>query len=191
MYYHFNISIRTSFQLLKGLLMMCLIFGIAHVSLAQESGEEDSDKMPMNEGLKEMIGKPVPDLELPNMDWEEVKLSEVEGKVILVDFWASWCRYCRGFNQEISDLYYTYNKQGFQIISVSFDSDYYKWKKATQVDEITWINVNDREGMDSDLAKKFNIDHTPTTFLLDKDKNVIAIDLEGEELEDKIKELLK
>lgn len=147
--------------------------------------QEDTTK------LMAMKGKPAPEFKLPNLDWKDVQLSEKTDKVILIDFWASWCHYCRQFNGELVELYDIYNKEGFEIISISLDSDYYKWKKAVTDDGLKWININDREGLESKVAEEYNIIHTPTTFLLNKNKMVEAIDLEGDELEEKIKELLE
>lgn len=145
----------------------------------------------VDQKLLEMIGKPAPNFILPDLDWNEINLSEVEGKVILLDFWASWCRYCRVLNRDNAAIYEIYKDKGFEIVSISFDSDYYKWKKASQIDNITWINVNDKNGMDSEVGRLFNINHTPTTFLLDKNRTIIAVEIEGDELEEKLQELLK
>ena len=171
---------KTSFYII----LFTLVFSVS--SYAQDKILSESDKK-----LQAMKGTQIPEMILPDMEWNDVKLSDVKGKVILVDFWASWCGYCRSINQEIASLYDVYHKDGFEIVSISFDSDYNKWKKASQRDGVTWINLNDKIGMDSETAKLFNINHTPTSFLLDENRNVIDIDLEGVELEEKIKELLK
>ena len=152
----------------------------AHLALAQA----DSTK------LMAMLGKKAPDFQLPDLEWNQVELSDLENKVILIDFWASWCRYCRKFNVELVELYEIYNDDGLEIVSVSLDYDYYKWKNAVRDDGLTWINLNDREGLESEIAAEYHIIHTPTTFLLNQDKIIEAIDYEGDQLESKIKELL-
>ncbi len=166
------------------------VLGLLVLGAFSANAQEQSEH-PIPEEQQAMIGQLAPDFELPDLEWSDVKLSDVDSKVILVDFWASWCRYCRFFNQEVSDLQAQYGDDGFQVISVSLDTDYYKWKRAMKADEISWISVNDRTGMDSETAKNYHIIQTPTTFLLNEKKEVIAINLEGEALESKIKELLK
>jgi len=161
--------------------------------LTLQSLESYSQEEPnlVNEKQAAMIGLPAPEFTLFDLDYNEVILSELEGKAILIDFWASWCRYCRVLNRENSEIYELYKDRGFQIVSVSFDTDYYKWKKASELDNINWMNLNEHKGMESEVGKLFYIDHTPTTFLLDSNKTILAIEIEGDELEEKIQELLK
>lgn len=137
------------------------------------------------------LGQVAPDIVLKNAKGDTVKLSSLKGKVVLLDFWASWCLPCRAANKGFVKLYKKYKPQGFEIYSVSVDSDAGKWKKAVKKDGITWLQVNDPGGGEAPTAVKWHITALPTTFLLDKQGKLIAYDLEGKALESKIQELLK
>jgi peroxiredoxin len=136
------------------------------------------------------LGKPAPEITLKNASGVEVSLSSLKGKVVLLDFWASWCGPCRSENKRMAKLYKKYKDKGFEIYSVSVDSDPEKWKKAIKKDGITWTQVNDPGDWESVTARRWGIQALPTTFLLDKTGKMIDYDLEGAALEKKIKELL-
>ena len=136
-------------------------------------------------------GQPAPEISLPNAKDSIVNLSSFKGKVVLLDFWASWCGPCRASNPGVVKLYKKYKNQGFEVYGVSIDSKKTAWLKAVKTDKITYTQVCDKAGWYSPVAGSYGVNEIPTTFLIDKSGIVAAIDLDGKELETKIKELLK
>jgi peroxiredoxin len=136
-------------------------------------------------------GYDAPDIALPSVNGDTIHLSSLKGKVVLLDFWASWCGPCRYSNKQLVKLYPKYKSKGFEIFSVSIDDDKSKWKNAIKKDKIDWLQVNDAGGWDAQTAVKWNINEIPTSYLIDKKGKLIAMDLEGKELEKTLKDLLK
>ncbi|MBL0146448.1 MAG: TlpA family protein disulfide reductase [Chitinophagaceae bacterium] len=131
-----------------------------------------------------------PEISLPNANGNIVSLSSFKGKIVLVDFWAIWCNPCRAANPKIVKLYNKYKANGLEIFGVALDKTKSKWLAAVKKDKITYTQVIDTEGWESDAAIAYGVEAIPTSFLLDKTGKIVAIDLEGDELENKIKELL-
>jgi peroxiredoxin len=136
------------------------------------------------------IGKVAPDFTLLTKDGVEVTLSSFRGKYLLVDFWASWCAPCRQENPNVVAAYKKFNKKGFEILSVSVDEDREKWQEAIVTDKLTWSQVIDVRGEGS-VAEIYAIQSIPTTFLLDREGVIVAKNLRGEQLNEKLTELLK
>lgn len=136
-------------------------------------------------------GYDAPDIALPSVTGDTIHLSSLKGKVVLLDFWASWCGPCRASNKQLVKLYPKYKTKGFEIYSVSIDDDMSKWKNAIQKDKINWLQVNDGGGWEARTAVQWNINAIPTSFLIDKQGKLLAMDLEGKELEKALKDLLK
>ncbi|MEY2917711.1 MAG: hypothetical protein RIS73_1425 [Bacteroidota bacterium] len=136
------------------------------------------------------IGALAPEIALPDVNDSIVTLSSYKGKIVLIDFWASWCGPCRQANPFVVKLYKKYADKGFEVFGVSLDNKKAAWIKAIKQDKIKYTQVNDNGGWNSKAAEKFGVEQIPTSFLLDKNGNVIAIDLEGKKLEEKIKQLL-
>lgn len=136
------------------------------------------------------VGQQAPEISLPNAKGDTLTLSSFKGKVVLIDFWASWCRPCRESNPHVVKLYEKYKQKGFEVFGVSIDNRKESWLKAIKKDKITYPQVIDGEGWDANTAVKYGVDAIPATFLLNKDGVVLAVGLEGEKLEEKIKELL-
>ena len=137
------------------------------------------------------IGAMAPEISLPNTKDSLVNLSSFAGKVVLIDFWASWCGPCRAANPSVVKLYNKLKDKGFEVFGVSIDSKKANWVKAIKQDKIKYTQVNDNGGWNSTVAAIFGVNQIPTSFLLDKTGKIVAIDLEGKELENKITELLK
>ncbi len=137
------------------------------------------------------VGGLAPEISLRNMEGGEIKLSSLRGKIVLIDFWASWCGPCRKDNPHVVELYKQYKSKGFAIYGVSLDDNADKWKAATIKDGLTWIHVSDLKGWQNTAAKKYQVNSIPFTVLLDKNGRIIAKGLRGEELDSKLAELFK
>lgn len=130
------------------------------------------------------------DFSLPDMKGDSIRLSSLKGKVFLLDFWASWCVPCRYSNKGLVKLYNKYKQNGFEILSVSLDNNKREWMKAVSKDKITWLQMIDPDGPDAKSAAKWQVDAIPASFLIDKNGDVVAINAEKKELENKIRQLL-
>lgn len=137
------------------------------------------------------IGEMAPEFSLRNAQDKLVSLSSFRGKVVLIDFWASWCGPCRAANPGVGRLYNKYKAKEFEVLGVSIDSKKAAWLKAIKQDQILYTQVYDPKGWYSPVAEKYGVNQIPTSFLLDKAGKIVAIDLVGPELENKMKELLK
>ena len=136
------------------------------------------------------IGKAAPDFTQNQVDGTAMNLSELRGKVVLVDFWASWCRPCRKANPEVVALYNKYKDQNFEIIGVSLDRNQAAWEKAIEVDKLTWYHVSDLKGWQNAVAQLYGVRSVPQTFLLDAEGKIIARNLKGSALEAAVKKAL-
>jgi peroxiredoxin len=137
------------------------------------------------------IGSPAPEISLPNAKDSIVNLSSFKGKVLLIDFWASWCGPCRQANPRVVKLYNKYRAQGFEVLGISVDKEKKLWLKAVKKDKLTYTQVNDNNYGQSIVSDKYAVYEIPTSFLINKEGIVVAVNLEGKELEEKIKELLQ
>jgi len=120
-----------------------------------------------------------------------IALSSLKGKVVLLDFWASWCRPCRAENPNVVKLYNKYKDRGFTVYSVSLDQNKDKWIAAITKDQLTWSNhVSELTGWKSSAGNKYGVSSIPKTFLIDANGKIIAYDLRGNDLEKKLSEIL-
>ncbi|MHA4895881.1 redoxin domain-containing protein [Pedobacter sp. PWIIR3] len=132
-----------------------------------------------------------PAFTLPDRDGKPLSLASLKGKVVLVDFWASWCGPCRKENPNLVMAYSKYHDQGFEIIGISLDDKKDNWSKAIEADKLTWLHASDLKGWKSDLALEYGIRSIPMNFLVDADGKIIAKDLRGDALEKKLTTLFK
>lgn len=134
-------------------------------------------------------GKPAREIALLDTSrTNTLKLSDLKGKVVLIDFWASWCRPCRAENPNVVKLYHKYNEEGFEVFSVSLDADVNRWKLAIQQDGLIWpYHVSDLKKWQSAAAKDYAVTSIPFTVLIDREGNVIATKLRGTTLENQLK----
>ena len=137
------------------------------------------------------IGDAAPDIVLMDYAGAIHSLSSLKGKVVLLDFWASWCGPCRGENPNVVNAYNQYKDKGFTVFSVSLDTNKDQWQAAIQKDGLIWPNhVSDLKGWKSDPAQLYSVRGIPSTFLIDKDGKVVATNLRGADLHSKLEELL-
>ena len=136
-------------------------------------------------------GAKAPDFTLPTPQGEMVTMSEVKGKVKIVDFWASWCGPCRMNNPALRKLYDEFHSKGLEIIGVSLDTNQAAWEKAIEKDGLCWVNVSSLQGWKCETLTKYNVKAVPALFVLDEYNNIIASGLRGEQLRLFIQEYLK
>lgn len=150
----------------------------------------------MQEKLKSLsstsVGQIAPDFSAPNPEGKIVSLKESLGKVTLIDFWASWCGPCRRENPNVVALYNEFHDKGFNIIGVSLDKEDKKdeWIKAIEVDKLTWTQISNLKHWQDPIARQYNVQGIPATFLLDAEGKIVAKNLRGAELRAKVAELL-
>ena len=148
-------------------------------------------KTKINAGRVTAIGKVAPDFEQPDTAGKIVKLSDLRGQYVLVDFWASWCVPCRAENPNVVKAYEKYHDKGFTVLGVSLDQPGRKeaWLKAIHQDHLTWMQVSDLQFWNNTVAKLYGINSIPQNFLLDKEGKIIARNIRGEELNAKLAEI--
>jgi len=135
------------------------------------------------------VGEAAPEITLPTPEGSELSLSDLRGKVVLIDFWASWCKPCRAENPNVVRIYNQYKDQGFEILGVSLDRSKEAWVQAIQQDNLTWKHVSDLQFWNSEAAQVYGVSSIPYTVLVDREGNVIADRLRGGGLESKLAEV--
>ena len=135
------------------------------------------------------VGMEAPDLSGPTPEGGNFSLSQLRGQYVLIDFWASWCGPCRRENPNVKANYDKYHKKGFEILGVSLDRESGAWLKAIEADGLNWKHISDLKGWQSEHAKMYSVNSIPATVLLDKEGKIIARNLRGPALEEKLKEI--
>jgi len=136
------------------------------------------------------IGEKVPDIALPNPQGDTIKLSSLEDDYILLDFWASWCQPCRQENPNLVENYNEYKDQGFEIYQVSLDRNRKSWVNGIQKDNLDeWIHVSDLNYWNSMVVDLYDLESIPANYLLNKQGEVIAKDLRGNDLDQKLEQI--
>ena len=135
-------------------------------------------------------GNVAPDIALPDPQGDTIRLSSTRGKIVLLDFWASWCNPCRKENPNLVKAYNTYHNNGFEIYQVSLDKAKESWIQGIRQDKLEkWIHVSDVKYWNSVVVPLYNIEVIPTNYLLDREGRIIASNLRGENLNKKLAEI--
>lgn len=139
-----------------------------------------------------MVGMEAPEIVMTDTAGMVRRLSELHGKVVLIDFWASWCGPCRRENPNVVRMYQRYHDQGFEVFSVSLDDNREKWLQAIKKDNLLWPNhVSDLRGWNSAAGRLYGISSIPATVLVGRDGKVLARNLRGPQLEQTLKEIFE
>ncbi|MCE3227943.1 MAG: alkyl hydroperoxide reductase [Bacteroidetes bacterium] len=144
----------------------------------------------VNKILATTSGMEAPEIDLPSPEGKNIALSSLRGKVVLIDFWASWCGPCRKEMPNVVKTYAKFKDKGFEIYGVSLDKEKDAWVQAIAKDGITWPQVSDLKFWDSDAVKLYGVSGIPYTVLLDKEGKILAKALRGAELEKAVENAL-
>jgi len=142
------------------------------------------------------VGDIAPEISLPNPNGDTIKLSSLRGKMVLIDFWASWCGPCRKENPNVVKAYNAYKDKyflagdGFTVYGVSLDKSADNWTKAIETDKLTWTNVSDLQYWNSVAGRRYMVQSIPCNFLIDGNGIIVAKNLRGEDLENTLEKYI-
>lgn len=136
------------------------------------------------------IGAEAPEIALPNPEGDTIRLSDLRGKVVMIDFWAAWCKPCRMENPNVVKMYQKYKDKGFDVLGVSLDRSKDAWVNAIEADHLFWNQVSDLQYFSSVAARTYNVQGIPFTVLVDEEGKIIAKNLRGQALDQKLGEVL-
>lgn len=139
---------------------------------------------------KSAVGQKLMDFVQRDVNGDTVRLADLKGKYVLIDFWASWCKPCRAENPNLVKAYNQFKHQKFTVLGVSLDDKEENWKQAIKEDQLPWRQVSDLEGFQGRLPVEYGIKAIPCTFLIDPEGVIIGRYLRGEALVEKLREVL-
>jgi len=154
------------------------------------TSEQEGDEWNDVEIIQAPSSQIAPDIQLEDLNGKVIALSSLKGQVVLLDFWASWCKPCRQENPTVVAAYEKYKAKGFTIYSVSLDENKTAWKNAIKADNLSWVNhVSDLKGWQSSAAALYGVQSIPASFLIDVNGVIIDQNLRGAALEQKLQEV--
>ncbi|MFN6037525.1 MAG: peroxiredoxin family protein, partial [Bacteroidota bacterium] len=136
------------------------------------------------------VGADAPDITLPNTEGKNFSLSSLKGKIVLIDFWASWCKPCIKDMPEVKKLYEKFKSKGFEILGVSLDENKDQWIAAISEYSLPWIHISDLGGWNSSAARTYDVNSIPFTILINKEGKIIQKGLRGAALEEELNKQL-
>lgn len=154
-----------------------------------EPGKEVSARL--EKMAKVAIGQVAPDFTLNTPEGKPLSMHSIKAKVKVIDFWASWCGPCRGENPNVVAMYKELHPKGLEILSVSLDNNKEAWLQAIEDDKLTWNHVSDLKGWQCEAAQLYGVNGIPHLIVLDENNVIVAKNLRGEALKEKVAELLK
>ena len=167
------------------------IISFIGVSFGERIFDENKDDVPAVG-----VGEEAPEIEMQDPEGEIRKLSDLKGKLVLIDFWAAWCRPCRAENPNVVRLYKKFKSEefkygdGFEVFSVSLDRNKTDWQRAIEQDGLIWDNhVSDLQGWQNAAAQRYGVRGIPATYLIDEDGVVLARNLRGKTLENALEKM--
>lgn len=168
-----------------------LFFAKHYIDLygAQDPAVADGMRRQIESMQAFVVGGVAPDFTMATPEGGQLALSSLRGKYLLIDFWASWCGPCRRENPNVVKVYNQYKEKGFEILGVSLDSDKTRWLNAIQQDGLTWHQVSDLKGWQNSAAQQYGVRSIPHTVLLDPQGKIVARNLRGAALEQKLAEI--
>lgn len=179
---------------LKGVFDHTTEFKMVNEKIMQFERQDQAKVNPTNQPRSNASyseGMVAPEISMADPSGKTRSLSDLKGKVVLIDFWASWCGPCRRENPTVVNAYKRYKDKGFEVFSVSLDSDGAKWQQAIAQDGLIWSNhVSDLKGWQNGAAQAYSVTSIPHTILLGKDGKIVGSHLRGAALEAKLAELL-
>ena len=185
------------FQAIKGENILHLNTDFDYYKKVSQSFEKNWPESSHTKLLSKIIKTAyAPDFTMEDIDGELFQFSELKGKLILLDVWASWCKPCRLANPHMVELYNKFHNKGLEMISISLDgtpeqtSPKEDWEKAVSNDKLTWTQLSDLKGWDSKIRDFYNIRSIPYTILIDQNGLIIGEDISHEALNNKILEIL-